>query len=244
MATPEHDEFGLYASQASDDARRRRRKQVAGVAGLAVLVGGAVLLATGQMGGDHTTIRDTGALAPVVPATSPTPSPTDGAVTAGPTPTKAVVSSASPKRGAPSPTKSLTARQKIDKARAAMAKDGVAVQRPLAPVARMDSAAVTETTVGSAADGGTVKISSARGDLTGYAEMAWAADKGQPVGSARCTHKFRFAQGAPGATKPTMLLCWRTSATRSVYTLAVSPSGKPKAATSVAAIDAQWAKLG
>jgi hypothetical protein len=240
MATPEHDEFGLYASQASDDARRRRRKQVAGVAGLAVVVGGAVLLATGQMGGDHTTIQETGALTPVVPATSPT----DGAVTGGPTPKKTVVSSASPKRVAPSPTKSLTARQKIDKARAAMAKDGVAVQRPVAPVARMDSADVTETTVGSPADGGTVKVTSARGDLTGYAEMSWAGDNGQVVGRARCTHKFRFAQGAPASTKPTMLLCWRTSATRSVYTLAVSPSGKPKAATSVAAIDAQWAKLG
>jgi hypothetical protein len=243
MANPQRDEFGLYASEAATHAHRtRRRKQVAAIAGLAVVVGGVAFLATGR----HTTaVHDTGALGPVVPATSPSLTET---LATEPSPTKPVVSSAVPKRVAPTPTptpsESLTAAQRIAAARAAMAKDGVAVQRPLAPVARMDSAAVTETTVGSSADGGTVKISSARGDLTGYAEMAWAADSGQAVGSARCTHKFRFAQGVPASTKPTMLLCWHTSATRSVYTLAVSPHGNPKAATSVAAIDAQWAKLG
>lgn len=43
---------------------------------------------------------------------------------------------------------------------------------------------------------------------------------------------------------PNVLLCFRTSATRSVVTLAVGKTGSPSATTSTAVLAREWAKLG
>ncbi|MEU4241232.1 hypothetical protein [Actinoplanes sp. NPDC026619] len=43
---------------------------------------------------------------------------------------------------------------------------------------------------------------------------------------------------------PTILLCWQTSASRSVVTFAVSDKGKPAVNESLKVIDREWAKLG
>jgi hypothetical protein len=244
MAHPDDtsDDDGFFSSQpvpdssqpAPDGQRSRRRKQVAGAVGLVAVLGGGAFLITDQMTDRSTTISDTGAVAPIVPATA---SPT---VALGPAPAKA---SPTPKGTSPSPAKSLTTEQKIAAARAAMAKDGVPVKRP--PVragSQLTAADVTVTNKSSA--GGTLKVASARGDLTGYGEMSWVADDGRPVGDARCSQNFRFANSVPIGEKPTLLVCWLTSATKSVYTVAVVPKGRPSTATSVAAIDAEWAKLG
>jgi hypothetical protein len=90
----------------------------------------------------------------------------------------------------------------------------------------------------------TLRIVSARGDLTGARELTWVADGGHPVGSARCSQKFRFNPKSAVSEKPTLLICWRTSATRSVYTVAVDLDGRPSEKASVATIDKVWAELG
>ena len=93
------------------------------------------------------------------------------------------------------------------------------------------------------ADGGTMRVISARYDLSGRPEMLWAADDGTPAGSARCTQNFRFAQGQKPAVRKNMLLCWRNTTDRSVVVLAVSHTGAPNNAQVLNVLDTQWDRL-
>ena len=90
----------------------------------------------------------------------------------------------------------------------------------------------------------TLRIVSAYGDLTGQRELAWAADAGHPVGAARCTQYFKFNPGTRVGERPTMLLCWRTSPTKSVFTIAVDLTHRPSESASVASIDKVWRQMG
>jgi len=90
----------------------------------------------------------------------------------------------------------------------------------------------------------TLRVVSANSDLTGQRELAWVADKGQPVGDARCTQNFRIGPGAPARVRPTLLICWRTSAQRSVYTVAVDVDHRPSPKASVDELDRVWNELG
>jgi hypothetical protein len=90
----------------------------------------------------------------------------------------------------------------------------------------------------------TMRVVSARGDLTGQRELAWPADKGTAVGDAHCTQNFQFnAQSLPGI-RPTLMICWRTSKDRSVYTVAVDVANKPSMDDSVAVLDKAWNAMG
>ncbi|MDY7090472.1 MAG: hypothetical protein SYR96_35960 [Actinomycetota bacterium] len=91
---------------------------------------------------------------------------------------------------------------------------------------------------------GTIRITTAKGDLTGKQDQLMAADEGRPVGKARCTQRLRFSEAAPPREISTVLLCWRTSDERSVVTLAVSREGKPSAAASTEVISREWTRLG
>jgi hypothetical protein len=120
---------------------------------------------------------------------------------------------------------------------------GAAAQRTPPPGATAAGEPVTVTNEGSLRAGGTLRVVSARYDLTGQRELAWAGDAGRPVGNVRCTRNVRFGDGARPAARNTVLLCWRTSATRSVVTVAVSRTGQPSAAESAAVIDQAWKRL-
>jgi hypothetical protein len=87
----------------------------------------------------------------------------------------------------------------------------------------------------------TLRVVSAPADLTGKLELAWAADGGTAVGDAHCTQTFRFNPALPAGRRPTMMLCWRTSAGRSVYALLVDIAQPPSAQASVAVLDRVWA---
>jgi hypothetical protein len=87
-----------------------------------------------------------------------------------------------------------------------------------------------------------MRVISAKFDLTGQKELLWAADGGLPVGDARCTRKFHFSNNEDPHVIPTMLMCWRTSAVKSVVVVSVSYHGKPAAAEAVAVLDREWAK--
>jgi hypothetical protein len=104
---------------------------------------------------------------------------------------------------------------------------------------------VTVTNSGSIAEEHhTLRVVSARADLSGQRELAWVADSGRPVGTARCTQNFQFSPDSPAAVRPTMLLCWRTSANKSVYTVAVDLDHPPSEQAAVATIDRVWSDLG
>ena len=89
----------------------------------------------------------------------------------------------------------------------------------------------------------TMRVVSAYGDLWGMRELAWVADAGEPVGGARCTQNFHIG-ATPTRVRPTLMICWRTSATRSVYTVAVDIDHRPSALVSAALVAQVWNSLG
>jgi hypothetical protein len=225
------------------DRRSRRRSQAAvGAIGLAAILGAGAFLITEAL------TRDSGepvpeALAPRITATPVPPSAAPSKRSAASRP-PAVTVSRTPSPSASARTK--TAAERVAAARSAAARDGVKVQRPL-PAATTAGPLkdLTVTDSGSLRDDrGTLRIVSARNDLTGYKELAWVADDGAPVGSARCSQTFRFANNARPARKPNLLVCWRTSGTKSVYTVTVNLDGHPSKQDSVAALDQRWNELG
>lgn len=94
-----------------------------------------------------------------------------------------------------------------------------------------------------ASNGKLLRVYSARRDLSDYSEMRLVPPgKGERRGDAYCTQQIQLT-GKPVETKPTLLLCWRTTARKSVYTVLVDTTRKPSATESVAQLDAAWKKL-
>ncbi|WP_433295472.1 hypothetical protein ACQP2F_35910 [Actinoplanes sp. CA-030573] len=223
----------------------RRTKIVAGAVGLAAVLGGGAYLVTDQVM-DHraSTTGETGALAPL-------PSPAASSVgTAQPdsVPLASASSSSPSSRGTtPSPSSSSSSAASsspsddaVRKARDKAQRDGVALQRPLT-AAGPEPGKVSERN--QAMPNGSIRIITARFDLTGHRELLWAGDAGKSVGNARCTQKVRFSQSSAPTVQPNLLLCWRTSNHKSVATVLVNQSGHPSTAASVKVIDQEWAKL-
>lgn len=194
---------------------RRRREAAIGAVGLAVLGTGSFVLADTMSGDAGTGHRESGAVAQM-------PS-TDAASASG--------------SAAPSITRSVAPTASLDLIRPPARQRGGA-----SPVAE-DQLTVTRSG-NLKTDGATLQVVSARLDLTGQHELTWVTDEGLPMGYARCTQKFRFSAEAPVVEKPTLLLCWRTSATRSVYTIATVLKGRPSPDASIAAISQRWEELG
>lgn len=225
---------------------RRRKQAFIGVAGLTVLGAGSFLVTSQVADNAKTETKDAAALAPVAPVDE-TPSesapPASPSASAVPSPS----ASAEPPAATPSPTRShsKTVKERIKAARAAAAANGHPVQRALTPSKAVAKAGpVTVKTIGSLnEDGATMRVISAKYDLTGQREMLWAADDGEPVGNARCTQNFHFSNNAVASERPTMLLCWKTSAKKSVVTVAVTKEGRPAKPASAAAIDKLWRTL-
>jgi hypothetical protein len=207
--------------------RPRRRRWAVGVVALVAVLGPAAYLVTTQLEDRRSTpatVRIAAAPAsPLSSASSLTPAPSSAA------PSSAAASS------------SVDA--KIRAARKDAAKSGHPLQRALTPhIAAAGEGPVstrTETT-----PDGTIRVVTAKFDLTGQQEMLIAADRGRPVGDARCTNRVHFTNAAAPREIPNLLLCFRTSATRSVVTLAVGKKGSPSAAASAAVIAREWARLG
>ena len=223
---------------------RRRTQAAVGAVGLAAILGGGAYLVTEHLTDGGTVTSDSGALAPLTPpaaGTSASPSVRTSASATSRAPAGNVSREPSPATSAPK-----TARERVDAARAAAAENGVEVQRPL-PAATVPTVVrdVRVTNSGSLKeDGRTLRVVSGRGDLSGYRELAWVADQGEKVGAATCSQTFRFANNAEAERKPNLLICWRTSAAASVYTVMVDLDGKPSKQDSVAALAKQWSSLG
>jgi len=130
-------------------------------------------------------------------------------------------------------------KKEIQAARDAAARDG----HPLLPAIIPTGPAAAASTRTEQTTGGTIRITTARADLTGQQGQQLAADDGTPAADAHCTRRLHFSNAAKPEEVPSLLLCWRTSAKRSVVTLAVAKRGRPSAADSAAVIDREWAKL-
>jgi hypothetical protein len=218
----------------------RRWQLVVGGIGLAGLLGAGAYTTTAFIADrrDATVNRDTGAIAAVVPTTAAPTQITGSAPASRDAPTKAVAAPTASR----SRSKVASVAEEIKKARDAAERDGFPLRRPLtvAPHVADLGGPVHETN--QRTKKGSMRVVTANYDLTGQRELLWAGDWGTTVGDARCTQNFHFSNDENPRVLPTMLLCWRTSAARSVVTVAVSYHGTPARADSVAVLDGEWAK--
>lgn len=242
----DHWEMTPHDDGRSHDRNRRRKQVVLGVVGLAAVLGAGAYVITAQVI-DHrnaTTTRDTGALAPMITPAPETPAGTPSAdASATASPSASPSATPAPSSAGPSRSRDTSVDDEIKKAREKAAKDGFPLQRALTAGPHAESGPVLERSE-PRPDGGSLRVITARFDLSGQRELLWAADQGKPVGDAHCTQNFHFSNNTKPAIRPNLLLCWRTSAERSVATVMVDRKGKPSAAESLQIINREWAKLG
>lgn len=227
------------------------RHAVIAAVGMAAVLGAGVYAATtihddmqdAEVAGENA-VRATGNpdAAPEGVASRMTTSTSDSIdKTFSPTPS----ASAPSRKTAPSmaPEKATEVEREIRAAREAAAKAGHPVQRAPQPTGFTVAQDKIHVWMVKTSDG-TIRVTTAKADLTGQEDHLIAADNGKAVGHSRCTRQFRFANGAQVKHIPRLLLCWRTSPDRSVLTLASSRSGAPAEKDSAAVIDKEWVKLG
>jgi len=214
----------------------RRAGVAAGAVGLAAVLGAGVYLVSGRSDDGAGTPRDPAALTGLEPVPDASSAPVVSESPSSETPPPAATTST--QSASPRPSGTRNVKEEIKTAREKAAKEGHPLQRALTAQGDTPAQERTEKT-----SEGTVKVVTAKGDLTGQRELLLAADQGQPVGQARCTQRLRFANSEVSREMPTVLLCWRVSAQRSVVTFAVAKKGKPSARVSESIIDREWAKL-
>ncbi|GAA0422923.1 hypothetical protein Aca07nite_24000 [Actinoplanes capillaceus] len=204
-----------------------------GVTGLAAVLGTGAYVITGQVLADRhaDVIRGQRIVAPSPVA----PASTSGSPEPSATPT------AASKKASPTPS---TAAEEIKEARRKMAKDGVEVQRPVAPKSTTSADDVKTTTEGSLKEGGIVRMVTARGDLTGRGELAYVAGGVRKHRNASCSQTFQFSTNPRPAKKDNLLMCWRTSPVKSVLAIVVDPKGRPSRDKAVDALEKSWRAMG
>ncbi|MEV6301474.1 hypothetical protein AB0M02_18835 [Actinoplanes sp. NPDC051861] len=206
---------------------RRRTQAAIGATGVAVVLGAGVFL--------------------IVDHQRPDESPT---ITAGAGPDQEPQEPQERKSGAVHGPVQPQAQAQTAKERAAAARKvgeerGVPVKRPLPGEIGVRDADVEVKESGTLQKHGEqLKVMSAESDLTGQRELAWVADLGKPYGSATCSQTFKLANEEKAAKKPNLLICWRTSTSKSVYTVLVDLDGKPSKEKSVKALEKRWKAMG
>lgn len=228
-------------------AARRLKKAAVAVIGLTAVGAGAYFgttLLTGHPPGYVS--GGPGALARVAPSPSVPPEPSPSR---SPSPAPARSPSPGPQGGTlngvrqssrPSPTPSIP--DEI------MAADQVsrllaATPQPAGPGVSIASGPVTVSTE-AGTDGSSIRVVTARYDLTGRWSPVSGGDAGRVVGDARCTAKLTALPGGAAEERPTMLMCWRFSPLKSVVTVAVRPGARPLAGASVDVLDRNWTAMG
>ena len=240
---------GVYYSEGTERKQRRslqrRKKALVAVLGLAAVLGGGSYGVTTWLAARDSITTITDGLGPMAPtartsaSAHPRPSATTGRPKRTPAPGPAPVTKSAARqryRPSPAPTSTLTDDQ------IAAVQVGHLLERPYSAGSASPASAVTVTNQ-TAADGSLIRVVSARRDLTRQRETLWAADAGQSVGSARCTQNFKINGSRYAEVRPGMLLCWRTSAARSVVTVATVKVGRPSAASSIAVVDREWSRI-
>jgi hypothetical protein len=228
----------VYRSYESAKSRLSRGRLAAGAIGLAAVVGGTTFALVNVSGEEaRTAVAEVAAPAPV---TSESVAPSASTVPSGPVSSAGTTVVEMPSRTVTA-LPSTAAERKASALRAGAG--DVKVQRPLIEGPQLPGEITVSERGSVREDGKMLRVVSARKDLTGYDELAWVAGAGKRVGSSRCTQEIRLSNEQKPKKRPTLLLCWRTSAERSVYTVAVNVKQKPSQRESVAAINKAWAKL-
>jgi hypothetical protein len=125
-----------------------------------------------------------------------------------------------------------------------MRKEGVEVKRPVTPQVAQTASNIEVITMGSLKEGGIVRIMSAREDLTGQRELAYVAGGVENFRGVPCSQTFQFTTQARPAKKDNLLMCWHTTAEKSVVAIVVDSKGHPSRDKAVAAIERKWRSMG
>ena len=249
------DDFDDGYEPATSRRLRRGKKALVALAGLAALAAGGTVLVTEVMPAEIQ-------LGPELAAPAPrrSPGPTRAPKADSPYLAPARTSAHRPKQKSPAlvPIKSgaapqrspvpftnppMSLAQRVVLVRAAGSSGALPLPMPRQLTAA-DAQDVTVVETGTImGEGATLRVVSALGDLTGRRELSWVADAGQPVGDGHCSQNFYYGAGRPAGENPALMVCWRTSAVKSVFTVAVSAVGRPSAQSGVLALDRQWALL-
>lgn len=243
MTIQDGDQSGDNGDESQPGPRRgRRRTRVAvGVAGLAVVLGGGAYLVTSAIADDESTVaQQPGGVAPAVVAPSSSGEPEVSASAAVPASVAAPASAAAKSAEAISPK----VRKEIEDARKKMAKDGVKVQRPVPPKTTAQAADVKLTDKGSLKEGGILRMITAKEDLTGQRELGWVAGGVAKHRGVPCSQTFQFSTNPTPKKKANLLMCWRTSAKKSVIAIVVDPKGHPSRDKAVDALEKKWTAMG
>jgi hypothetical protein len=134
--------------------------------------------------------------------------------------------------------------KKIREAREKMAKDGVKVDRPVDPQAAQATSDVSMTTTGSLKEGGILRLVAAREDLTGQRELAYVVGGLMRHRGVLCSQTFKFSTNPVAKKRDNLLMCWRTSAKKSVIAMVVDPKGHPSPDKAVNALEKKWRTMG
>jgi hypothetical protein len=223
-----------------------RRIQIAlGGTAVAAALGVGAFLVTDHLTRNQSSTTDVGALAPAPTAASPAATAkAESRPTGKPSASKPAPASAGRSASASAPPISDAVRKRIMEAREQGEKHGVKITRPLTEEAGMAPVVdLQRTTTGSLAKG-IVRLVTARSDLTGQQELGWVAGGVIDHGDDKCTQTFRLSNEPAARKKPTLLLCWRTSAAKSVVAAIVDPKGKPSTAKALKAVDDKWDSMG
>jgi hypothetical protein len=236
----------MNVTDGGEEGGQNANESDAGGGGIRVAIGVTALAAMLGVGAfvitNHLTDKET-AQAPVGGVSTVPGESAQGSASASNAPTS-TGAQASPSPSASPISKEV--RDKIEAARRKMAKDGVKVDRPLAPkvTRQLTDGDVQMTQSGSLKDGGIVRVVAAPGDLTGQRELAWVDGGVNKYRGVDCSQTFKFSTNPAPVMKPNLLLCWRTSAVKSVIAVVVDPNGHPSKDKAVKELEKKWKSMG
>ncbi|BAL91688.1 hypothetical protein AMIS_64680 [Actinoplanes missouriensis 431] len=219
-------------------SRWSRHRLAVGTAGVAAILGAGAYLVTDRIvnDADRTAAREVPVtVLPGGPAETPG-TPSADPATASPEPTV----SATETSAAPIPS---AVAEEIKEARRKMAEDGVAVQRPIVPKVVKPAEDVKVTEKGSLKKGGILRVVTARGDLTDQRELRYVAGGVTEHRDIPCSQTFRFSTNPTPKKRDNLLMCWRTTAEKSVLAIVVDPGGHPSPDKAVDALQKAWRQM-
>ncbi|WIM94939.1 hypothetical protein ACTOB_006998 [Actinoplanes oblitus] len=205
---------------------------------LAAATGMVLLLGAGACGSDAHEAADSrpGQSGGASGSAQVAPSPSDqrGSVLSMPMPSKTP------------PSLSPSQKKRVAEARKSAILGKVEIKRPLQappPVPVKDLQVTNSGDIRK--DKATMRVVSARSDLTGQRELAWISGAGESAGNGiECSQRIKLQNNDKAHVRRNLLLCWRVSANKSVYTVTVALNGQPSRSKSVAAIERRWAEMG
>jgi hypothetical protein len=239
MAYDEHHEQpegGLYASASAADpdrAARHRRRLAAGITGAVAALAGATFLVTQLMNERQPTLPEPAALAP---QTTPATTASTPEVTAPVSRTPKITRHAAPVEVSPAPSMEASREASPDSAEA---RASAAIDELRERLRLSERSKVTEHPY----EDGTMRVVASWRDVSGESLLLRARDAGKPSGKgARCTTAIRDDPDV-NLGRPLTLMCWRTSASRSVVVVTTASSaGAEAVAVAVSLIDTEWPK--